>query len=926
MEITDIKKNLTIEAVLTHYHQKADRSGRMKCPFHEDVTPSMMVYPKTNTVYCHTPSCKCGNKVIDQIDFIMYIEGISKHEALKKATELAQHYAPNHKAMEQKQRTMTVKPTPQPEQNLDKLLHSLRQRFYRGSVARDYAKSRYLDEKKLELGFNPYHNKEYKQLQNCLIFPLKDIDDKVVSLYGRSVSKNPHSKHFYLKGRRGLYPGYPPVGGQDPSDKTKTLIIAEAIVDAATLQSHGVNKNASILALYGSNGWTEEHTEAIRRWAKPLSSTEQFTTDKEVVFFMDGDAAGQGVIETYSGIIKAIAPGCVISKVDTPQGEDINSLLETHSSEILDHLIDQRITIHGSRSKEETFLFLPAEAAVKAGSFESHPTNEKLEQEKQAAETEKPTTGSETVQAMYEIPPLNLEQPEYIRWERHGLSFTVIGGLSIYPVDRMLITLGIKKVGSHRPLHSLRQKVNLYQDDFVEKMARKVAERMEMGTTKVHEALLELTGLLEEYRQDEIKKMLGKEQSKRALSPSRVKELEKFLKAPNLNKRTSEMIGQTGLVGELVNRMILWYVYGYRKSNHPLHVMCLGASGTGKTYLQEKIGGLMPEEEKKEITSMSNNAVYYFEEDELVHKILILEDLDGANEQNLLYALRELMSKTSVTKDVVIKDNKGKLKTISITVKGPVCITGTTTRESLYADNADRTIMIYLDTSPEQVQAVLSYLRKKNAGKINKYEQEKTALFLQDIQRILKPIDIIIPYAEDLILPTWFLKQYRTNSHYQEFIKAVSFYHQYQRPIKYDERRNPYIESTYEDIEIANRLMKDVLLAKSDELTKATRGFYDLILKYLTETDQESFRTSEVRMRYRISPATIGRHIKKLTKYGYIKIVSGNKRTGYEYEIEQNIEDRRGRLGTILDEILEKIKKKYGKPNQKESSLKAVSI
>ena len=32
--------------------------------------------------------------------------------------------------------------------------------------------------------------------------------------------------------------------------------------------------------------------------------------------------------------------------------------------------------------------------------------------------------------------------------------------------------------------------------------------------------------------------------------------------------------------------------------------MCLGASGTGKTYLQEKVSELIPEEDKIEITSL----------------------------------------------------------------------------------------------------------------------------------------------------------------------------------------------------------------------------------------------------------------------------------------------------------------------------------
>ena len=57
--------------------------------------------------------------------------------------------------------------------------------------------------------------------------------------------------------------------------------------------------------------------------------------------------------------------------------------------------------------------------------------------------------------------------------------------------------------------------------------------------------------------------------------------------------------------------------------------MCLGASGTGKTWLQEKISELMLEEDKLEITSLSSNAFYYFGREELKHKLLLIEDLDG---------------------------------------------------------------------------------------------------------------------------------------------------------------------------------------------------------------------------------------------------------------------------------------------------------
>jgi len=135
--------------------------------------------------------------------------------------------------------------------------------------------------------------------------------------------------------------------------------------------------------------------------------------------------------------------------------------------------------------------------------------------------------------------------------------------------------------------------------------------------------------------------------------------------------------------------------------------MCLGASGTGKTWLQEKVSELMPEADKLEITSLSSNAFYYFGREELKHKLLLIEDLDGA--ESVLYPLRELQSKRKISKTVTLKDNKGNLKTVTLNLEGPVCVSGCTTREQLYEDNANRCILLYMDNSIEQDKKIMEY-------------------------------------------------------------------------------------------------------------------------------------------------------------------------------------------------------------------------
>jgi len=70
MEIQEIKKQLSIEAVLSHYGLTINRNGHVNCPFHADKTPSMRVYKDTNTVYCFSGNCATHGKAMDVIEVI----------------------------------------------------------------------------------------------------------------------------------------------------------------------------------------------------------------------------------------------------------------------------------------------------------------------------------------------------------------------------------------------------------------------------------------------------------------------------------------------------------------------------------------------------------------------------------------------------------------------------------------------------------------------------------------------------------------------------------------------------------------------------------------------------------------------------------------------------------------------------------------
>ncbi|MEO1098693.1 MAG: hypothetical protein AAFX57_13215, partial [Bacteroidota bacterium] len=355
---------------------------------------------------------------------------------------------------------------------------------------------------------------------------------------------------------------------------------------------------------------------------------------------------------------------------------------------------------------------------------------------------------------------LDSTNPETLTYENEMLKLTVLGGIKLEGLDRMRVTLKIELKDTSIP--AIRHNLDLYNDTQLEKLIRKTAERLELGTSIIAASLNELTEQLEHYRIEELEKQTQQEDKKKFLTPEEVRAAQAFLVQPNLIERTNQDIGRAGVIGEETNRLLMYLIFTSRKREQPLHIVSLGSSGVGKTHLQEKVGNLIPEEDKIEITTLSENAFYYFGQRELKNKLILIEDLDGA--EGVLYPLRELQSKKSISKTVVRKNTKGETKTISLKVEGPVSVSGCTTRESLYEDNANRSFLIHIDESAEQDEKIMAYQRAESAGALDKQAEHQIREQLKNTQRVLQPITVRNPFAHHLKIPKEVFKPRRTNA------------------------------------------------------------------------------------------------------------------------------------------------------------------
>lgn len=125
---------------------------------------------------------------------------------------------------------------------------------------------------------------------------------------------------------------------------------------------------------------------------------------------------------------------------------------------------------------------------------------------------------------------LNTQNPESLEYTNDILKQTVLGGIKLEGLDRMRVTLKVELTDSSRP--PVRHNLDLYNDSQLEKFIRKIAEKLEIGTSVIAASLSELTEQLEKYRLDEIKHQQNTTNEIKHLTEQEKTEAKENLKEP----------------------------------------------------------------------------------------------------------------------------------------------------------------------------------------------------------------------------------------------------------------------------------------------------------------------------------------------------------------------------------------------------------
>jgi DNA primase len=514
-----------------------------------------------------------------------------------------------------------------------------------------------------------------------------------------------------------------------------------------------------------------------------------------------------------------------------------------------------------------------------------------------------------------------------------------IRGLSATGLDRLRVNVRIT-LGQAFHLDTL----DLYQARARGLFAQSAAKLCNVDERQVGGDLLQIVERLEAERLQ--MRRAGEAEQDAPMTAEEREAALRYLRSPNLCERIVEDFPKCGLVGERATVLTAYLSSISRKLAEPLGVLIVARTGAGKSALQDALCGFVPPEDLVRVTRLTGQALFYKDPYSLQRKMLAIAEEEGAAQA--VYSLRTLASDQQLSIAATRTDPQtGKLHTEHYEVYGPVVIVITTTSaEAFDEETRSRFVLLTMDESREQTRAILERQRRRYSleGVIERARSEHIRRLHHNVQRMLKPLEVVNPYAELLTYPDDRLIHRREQKKYLALINAIALLHQHQREAKRaadGDAEVEYVEVTVEDIALANELAGEVLKRSLDEVSPPVRGMYREFRELCKQRAEESAcRPDQVQLsRREIREATgwsdwqVRTYCQQLADMEYLYAVSGNNGKRFVYELAFYTEDEEevGLRGLVSVEQLKQQLKGNGngsraKPLDRRSSGSAVNL
>ena len=881
-ELQHLKAAVALVAVVQAQGRQLVKKGKdftTLCPFHDEKTPSCVISPEKNLYHCF--GCNAGGSVLN---WVMQTEKLS----LRKAVERLKAELGDNPAVV----PLVTKDEPEifaeDEAGRQKLLSRV-VAFYHHTLLNAPEAVAYLEKRRLnhpelvaafKLGFAnrtlPYRlpavksragekirarlkgvgvlrESGHEHFTGSLVVPVMDLNGQIREMYGRKIGNDLRkgtALHLYLPGAHGG------VWNEQALIGSSVVVLCESLIDAMSFWVAGVR---NVTAAYGVNGFTDEMRAALRAHGV-----------KQVLIAYDNDPAGnEAAVKLASSLA---ADGIATFRVLFPAGMDANGYLcsvaepEQAFSVLLDGAVPMG-DLADAASIAPQASAEPAHLTALAADVAALP----------AVSAPAPGVSAETLadgELMVALPGE--------RWTIRGVSRKPNAAAMKVNAQVLDTESGVVFADSV-DMMSARSRGGY---------ARAAAAELGLAEGELRRSLGKVLLALEHWQSAPEPANAAPE-----MTPEDREAALELLRSPDLASRIAADMAACGVVGESTNLTAAYLAAVSRKLDRPLAVLIQSSSAAGKSSLMDAVLNLIPPEERLQYSAMTGQSLFYLGETNLQHKILAIAEEEGVRQA--AYALKLLQSDGELTIASTGKDDaSGNLVTKQYTVKGPVMLMLTTTAIDVDEELLNRCLVLTVNESREQTEAIHAAQRYAQTleGLLAANEKSYITQLHQNAQRLLRPLNVVNPFASQLTFMSDKTRTRRDHMKYLTLIQTIALLHQYQREIKRVEHRGQvveYIEVTREDIALANRLAHEILGRTLDEMPPQTRKLLLLIQTMVGELaaaqhckpGEVRFTRREIRDFTQWSDNQLKVHCMRLAEMEYLLIHGGSRGHLLQYEL-----------------------------------------
>jgi hypothetical protein len=428
--------------------------------------------------------------------------------------------------------------------------------------------------------------------------------------------------------------------------------------------------------------------------------------------------------------------------------------------------------------------------------------------------------------------------------------------------------------------------------------AKQASDELHCKEETVRHDLSQLWMKLELLRDEQIRQALAPKAPVDTMTEAEREAALELLRDPRLIERIVEDFARCGVVGEETNKLVGYIGAVSRHLEKPLAVIVQSSSASGKSSLMDAVLAFVPEEDRVQYSAMTGQSLFYMGDTDLKNKVLAIAEEAGA--QRASYPLKLLQSEGEVSIASTGKDPvSGKHVTHQYRVKGPVMLFLTTTAPDVDEELLNRCLVLSVNEDREQTQAIHRVQRASQTleGLLQKRKRDAVLKLHRNAQRLLRPLHVVNDLAVGLSFPDSMTRTRRDHMKFLTLIRAVAFLHQQQREVKtaLDEDGQPfeYIEATEEDVELAKRLIHEVLGRSLDDMQVQTRRLLLLVDAIVTEESQRQkieraefrFSRRDVRAFTNWSDSQLKTHLRRLEDLEYLIVHRGGRGQSFVYEL-----------------------------------------